>query len=182
MNKLVYAAAGGIAVAAVAVFFLLGPGVNLPGSSSGEQKPQMKVSPPAIALKSITANKTGDDTASMLVTFSVKNANPTTLVLEAIHYDVSVDNVQMATGDWGSTGEGFVTGSDQLTVLVSGTTVTLKDPHATVFKRSTENAKAWDDMVSGHATFALSGTSAYRLTAANLETTAQEQTFNLTYP
>jgi hypothetical protein len=180
VNKLIYAAAGGIAVAAVAVFFLLGPGVKPPGT--GDQKPQVTVSPPAITLKNVTAVKTSDDSASMLVTFSVKNTNPTTLVLEAIHYDVSVDNVRLATGDWGGTGEGFVTGSDQLTVLVSGTTVNLKDSHATVLKRSTENAKAWDDMVSGHASFAFSGTTAYRLTAANLETTAQEQTFNLTYP
>lgn len=180
VNKLIYAAAGGIAVAAVAVFFLLGSGIKPPATS--EQKPQVTVSPPAITLKNVTAVKTSDDSASLFVTFSVKNTNPTTLVLEAIHYDISVDNVRLATGDWGSTGEGFVTGSDQLTVLVSGTTVNLKDSHATVLKRSTENTKAWDDMVSGHATFALSGTTAYRLTASNLETTAQEQTFNLTYP
>lgn len=184
MNKLIYAAAGGIAAVAIAIFFLLGPGIKLPGS--GEQRPQFTVMPPEISVKNVTAGRVAgsDDMAEMQVIFSVKNPNPTTLVLETIHYDVSVNNVQTAVGDWGGTGEGFVTGSDQLTVIVSGTTVALKDSDPTVFKRSGQNAEAWDAMVaeSPKPTFAISGTYSYRLTAANLETTAQEHDFSLTFP
>lgn len=180
MNKIIYAAAGGIAAAAIAIFFLLGPGIKLPGA--GEQRPQFTVMPPDVSVRNVTVSKVGDDTAAMKVTFSVKNPNPTTLVLETIHYNVAVNNVQLAIGDWGGTGEGFVTGSDQLTVIVSGTTVPLKDSDPTVFKRTAQNAAAWDEMVSGNAKFAISGTYSYRLTAANLETTAQEREFGVTFP
>lgn len=182
VNKLIYAAAGGIVAVAVAIFFLLGPGLKLP--SSGEQRPQFTVVPPDIAVKDVNATKVAgsDDSAAMKVTFSVKNPNPTTLVLETIHYNVFLNNVQLAVGDWGGTGDGFVTGSDQLTVIVSGTTVALKDSDPTVFKRSNQNAEAWDAMVSEGAAFAINGTYSYRLTAANLETTAQERDFNLTFP
>lgn len=180
VNKIIYAAAGGIAAAAIAIFFLLGPGIKLPGTS--EQRPQLTVMPPDISIKNVTATKVSDNTASMNVTFSVKNPNPTTLILETIHYNIAVNNVQVAVGDWGGTGEGFVTGSDQLTVIVSGTTVSLKDSNPTVFKRTAQNADAWDEMVSRGAKFAISGTYAYRLTAANLETTAQEHDFSVTFP
>lgn len=180
MNKIIYAAAGGIAAAAIAVFFLLGPGIKLPGA--GEQRPQFTVMPPDVSVRNVTVSKVGDDAAGMNVTFSVKNPNPTTLVLETIHYNVAVNNVQLAIGDWGGTGEGFVTGSDQLTVIVSGTTVPLKDTDPTVFKRTAQNAEAWDEMVSGNAKFAVTGTYSYRLTAANLETTAQEHEFSVTFP
>ena len=182
MNKIIYAAAGGIVAAAIAVFFLLGPGIKLPGA--GEQRPQFTVMPPEISVKDVKAQRAlgSDNSAIMNVTFLVKNPNPTTLVLETIHYDVAVNNVQMAVGDWGGTGEGFVTGSDQLTVIVSGTTVSLKDKDPTVFKRTAQNAAAWDEMVSGNAKFAISGTYSYRLTAANLETTAQEHEFGVTFP
>jgi hypothetical protein len=182
VNKIIYAAAGGIAAAAIAIFFLLGPGIKLPGS--GEQRPQFTVMTPEISLKNVTAARIEgtDDAARMSVVFAVKNPNPTTLVLETIHYDVSVDNVRVAVGDWGGSGEGFVTGSDQLTVIVSGTTVSLKDTDATVFKRTTQNAQMWDEMVSGDAKFSVTGTYSYRLTAANLETTAQEHEFSVTFP
>ena len=180
MNKIIYGAAGGIAAAAIAVFFLLGPGIKLPGA--GEQRPQFTVMPPDISVRNVTVSKVSDDVASMKVTFSVKNPNPTTLVLETIHYNVAVNKVQLAIGDWGGSGEGFVTGSDQLTIIVSGTTVPLKDPNPTVFKRTTQNAAAWDEMVSGNAKFAITGTYSYRLTAANLETTAQEHEFSVTFP
>jgi hypothetical protein len=186
VNKIIYVAAavaGGIAAAAIAVFFLLGPGIKLPGGP-GEQRPQFTVMAPEISLKNVTASKVegSEDTARMSVIFAVKNPNPTTVVLETIHYDVSVNNVQMAVGDWGGSGEGFVTGSDQLTVIVSGTTVSLKDSDATVFKRTVQNAQAWDEMVSGNAKFSVTGTYSYRLTAANLETTAQEHEFSVTFP
>jgi hypothetical protein len=179
VNKLVYAAAGGIAVVAVAVFFLLGSGPVFPAGN--QDRPQVTVLPPAVLIKDVNATRTGDDTARMLVAFTVKNPNNGTLVLESIHYDVAVDGEQMAIGDWGGVGEGLVAGSDRLTVIVSGTTVTIRDPDATVEERKSSNSEAWDKMVSGDASFVVSGTYAYRVTAA-LNTIAEEKDFSLTFP
>jgi hypothetical protein len=68
-----------------------------------------------------------------------------------------------------------------LTVIVSGTTVTIRDPDATVEERKSSNSEAWDKMVSGDASFVVSGTYAYRVTAA-LNTIAEEKDFSLTFP
>jgi hypothetical protein len=179
VNKLVFIAAGGIAAAAIAVFFLLGSGPIFPAGN--QDRPELTVLPPALAIKEVVANRTGDDTARMLVAFTVENPNSGTLVLESIHYDVLVDGEQMAIGDWGGVGEGLVAGSDRLTVIVAGTTVTIRDPDATVEERKSNNAEAWDKMVSGDASFVVTGTYAYRLTAA-LNTVADEKEFSLTFP
>lgn len=198
-NRLIYAAAGGIAVAAVAVFFLLaggfGDGSNNGGPTSGpsggnggqqqQQQGQPQVLPPALALKEVkvTPAEEGDEGVdpSMLVTFTVGNPNSATLVLESIHYDVFVDNERVAVGDWGGTGEGFVAGSDRLTVIVAGTTVTIRDADPTIIKKSSNSAGAFDKILAEDAQFTVSGTYAYRLTAA-LNTIAEEKEFSLTYP
>jgi hypothetical protein len=209
-NRLIYAAAAGIAVAAVAVFFLLagggggGRGIGIPalgpsgstgaggeGGGQGQQQQQQgqaQVLPPVIALKEIkvtppaagSGGSGGNASPSMTVAFTVKNPNSATLVLESIHYDVYVDKERVAVGDWGGTSEGFVAGSDKLTVIVSGTSVTIKDPSPTIIKNS-GNAEARDRMLAGNASFTVSGTYAYRLTAA-LNTVAEEKDFSLTYP
>lgn len=200
-NRLIYAAAGGIAVAAVAVFFLLaggfGGGGNSPasgpsGDNGGQQQQQQgqpQVLPPALALKEVkvTPAEEGDEDGdpSMLVTFTVGNPNSATLVLESIHYDVFVDNERVAVGDWGGTGEGFVAGSDRLTVIVAGTTVTIRDADPTIIKKSSNsssgNAGVFDRLLAEDAQFTVSGTYAYRLTAA-LNTIAEEKEFSLAYP
>lgn len=206
-NRLIYAAAGGIAVAAVAVFFLLaggGRGIGIPalgpsgsagvgsgagGGGGGGQgaAQQQQVLTPVIAIKEIkvtppAAGSEGSSNASpsMTVAFTVKNPNSATLVLESIHYDVYADKERVAVGDWGGTSEGFVAGSDKLTVIVAGTTVTIRDPNPTIIKDSS-NAGARDKMLAGNTSFTVRGTYAYRLTAA-LNTIAEEKDFSLTYP
>lgn len=166
-------------MAAVAIFFMLGSGPVFPAGS--QDRPQVTILPPAVAIKDMNATRTGEDMAKMLIAFTVMNPNSGTLVLESIHYDVTVDGEQMAIGDLGGVGEGLVAGSDRLIVIVSGSTVTIRDSDATVTERNSSNSGAWDRMVSGDASFVVSGTYAYRVTAA-LNTIAEEKDFSLTFP
>lgn len=178
VNKLVYIAAGGIAVAAVAVFFLLGSGPILP--TGGQDRPQTSLLPPVLALKEVSATRIDDNTARMRVVFTVQNPNMGTLVLDSIQYNVLVDGEQMAVGNLG-TGQGLTPSSATQTVIVSGTSITMRDEDLTVEERRSSNSEAWDKMVSGDASFVVSGTSAYSLTAA-LTSNSGENEFSLTFP
>lgn len=177
MNKFVYAAAGGIAVAAVAVFFLLGPGLALPGS---QEQPEVQVLPPVVSVTDVTVTSVEDDEAQLQVRFSVNNPNPRSMYIEAVQYDLFINNKQMTQGQWGDIADGFVVGSTGLLIVSQGSSVI--PPVTTTVERNSEVEQEWDSMVDGSATYAITGTSAYRLTQANLETTVQEEMFNVTFP
>lgn len=179
LNKMVYAAAGGIAAAAVAIFFLMGQGpIALPGSQQGA--PQPSVVPPVVAVKDISVSQVDGKNAKVKVTFTVKNPNKTTVILETIHYEIHVDNVRMTIGDIGQSPEGFLASQSDVFTIISERTLTVKDEQTAV--RTGVAADAWDRMVEGNASYTVTGTYLYRLTLPNLQTTAGEQDFSLTFP
>ena len=133
-----------------------------------------------MAIRDVSVTSEGD-VAQVRITFAVNNPNQRPLILEAIQYDLSVNDRHITFGQWGGIPEGFVTGSDTLTVIVSGSTVNLR-PEASIVPRTNQIASEWDAMVDGTATYTIGGTYAYRLTVADLQTTAEELPFELTYP
>jgi hypothetical protein len=196
-TKAIYAAGGGIAVAAVIVFFVLGannnsqlPGIsnsnnnnqgaNSTGGASGSSSNAPNIMPPVINVKDIAVKKAGDSHANVQVTFTVKNPNNTTMILETIHYNVNVDGLRMTIGDVGQSAQGFLDSQSNLFPIVSGSTLTAKDTQTV--ERNSAIAGAWDKMVAGNTTFTVDGTYSYRLTAANLQTTAEDRDFSLTFP
>lgn len=177
VNKFVYAAAGGIAVVAVAIFFLLGPGFSLPGP---QERPEVQVFPPVVTVSDVAVAGVEGDTAQVAVKFSVSNPNQRSIYMEAVQYDLYVNNKQVATGQWGDIADAFLVGSEGIIIVAQGSS-----PIPTVKSTSERNnqiAAEWDSMVDGSATYTITGTSAYRLTQANLETSAREDTFTLTFP
>lgn len=177
MNKIVYAG-GVIAAAAVAIFLLAGQ-IAPPGVQQGAPR-QETIATPVVAIKDISVNRVDDRNASVEVTFTVKNPNRTTVILETIHYEVHVDNVRMTIGDVGQSPEGFLASQSSVFTIIANRTLTVSDEQTAV--RTGASAGAWDRMVEGSASYAVSGTYLYRITAANLETTAGEQDFTLTFP
>jgi hypothetical protein len=175
--KILYAAGGGIAAAAVAVFFLMGS-INFRPQSQGEVE---QVMDPELAIKSIEASPANDGkSADLKIAFDLRNPNKTTLILETIHYSIYVDDFRMTIGDIGTSPEGFLAGQPDVYTIVSGSTVTLRDTQEA--ERNELNAESWDEMVAGGAEYRIEGSYVYRVTGASLQTTAGERDFVLTFP
>lgn len=176
--KILYAAGGGIAAAAIAVFFLMGA-INFRPPSQGEAETE-QVLDPQLTVKNITVSKTNDRSADLKIAFDLRNPNKTTMILETIHYSIYVDDFRMTIGDVGTSPEGFLAGQPDVYTIVSGSTVTLRDTQQAA--RNELNAESWDKMIAGDAEYRIEGSYVYRVTGASLQTTAGERDFALTFP
>jgi hypothetical protein len=177
--KAIYAAGGGIAAAAIAIFFILGSGsLRLPGLQ--ENAASVQPANLQIVLKDITVQKKDDRNANVQVVFTAHNPNRSTAVLETIHYTVSVGEFQMTSGDIGVSPEGFLTGQPDTFPIVSNSTVTLRDTQ--VAERNNLVASSWDSMIEGTAKYIVDGEYSYRLTGANFQTSYNTEDFTVTFP
>jgi hypothetical protein len=179
-TKAIYAAGGGIAVAAIAVFFILGPGFGSPGQQPDNTQARPQVITPVLAIKNITATEGPDETAQVKITFTIENPNTTTVLLENIHYNINVDGKRMTIGDVGESPEGFLASQRGTFTIIAGDILPLSDTQTV--ERNSAIAAEWDRMVAGDATFTVDGTYFYRLTTGNLDTSTGEQSFTLTFP
>jgi hypothetical protein len=181
-TKVIYAAAGGIAAAAIVIFFIMGMGnFRFPGSSDNTPgAAQTQQADLQLGLKDIVVNKTDDENANVQVVFDVHNPNRSTALLETVHYTLHVGQYQMTTGDIGVSPEGFVAGQESTFPIVGNTTVTLKDTQ--VAARNNLTASSWDSMVDGTAQYRVEGSYSYRVTGSNFQTSYYEKEFTLTFP
>lgn len=178
---------------AIVIYFVLGtnlssgpfpvpPGAGTNGSSSGATNSTARsgIIQPVINVKDVNVTR-GDDThANVRVTFTVKNPNTTTVILETIHYTTNVGGERMTIGDVGQSAQGFLDSQSNLFPIVAGSTLTAKDTQTV--ERTGAIATTWDRMVAGNANFTIEGTYSYRITAANLQTTVADKDFTLTFP
>ena len=187
-TKIIYAAAGGIAAAAIAIFFIMGMGgFRFPGSSDNSNNnnntpgaAQTQQADLQLGLKDIIAEKVDEKNATVQVVFEVHNPNISTAVLETIHYLLYVGQFQMTIGDIGVSPEGFVYGQENIFPIVGNSTVALKDTQ--VAARNNLTASSWDSMVNGSAQYRVEGSYSYRLTGSNFQTSYYEKGFTLTFP
>jgi hypothetical protein len=178
--KALYAAGGGIAAAAIAIFFIMGPGnIRLPGMVVGNQTSQQLQLEPELSITNITATRIDNASATVRVTFDMYNPNQSPLLLEALQYTLTVGGFHMTVGDIGGSPEGFVASSADLTQIQSKSSVPLTDIQ--IVTRNNLNADSWDSMVKGTAHYQVEGFYSYR-TNAMLETTTGEKDFTLTFP
>jgi hypothetical protein len=178
--KAIYIAAGGIAAAAIALFFLMGSGnFGLPIGQQGNQTLQQVLSEPQLSVRNITVTSTGNESASVLVELVMHNPNSHQLQLEILDYDLNVAELRMTGGIIGGIPEGMVASSADLTPLPAENSVVLRNTQ--VVTRSNLNADSWDRMVAGTAEYEVTGFYQYRSTV-RLETTAGENEFTLMFP
>jgi hypothetical protein len=177
--KAIYAAGGGIAAVAIAIFFILGAGnLRLPG---GQDATPVQLADLQIALKDVIVQKQDDRNANVEVVFTAYNPNRNTAVLETIHYTVRVGQFQMISSDIGVSPEGFLAGQPDTFPIVSNSTITLRDTQVAV--RNNLTASSWDSMVDGTAQYRIDGAYTYRLTGSNFQTSyVENKEFTLTFP
>ncbi len=178
--KAIYLVGGGIAAAAVAIFFLLGPGnFALPGQNS-QPGNQTQVQDVQVSVKEILAEKTDDRNADVRITFDAYNPNRNTAILETIHYTIYVGRLRMTTGDIGVSPEGFIASQEGIFPIIANTSISLRDTKAVV--RNNVTAASWDSMVEGTATYRIEGTYFFKLTGSGFQFSAGERDFIMTYP
>ena len=181
-TKVIYVAAGCIAAAAIAVFFIMGKG-NFRPLGNNEALPsesQTQIADLQLGLQDIVVEATDEENATVQVVFDVHNPNRSTAILEMIHYTLNVGQYQMTTGDIGISPEGFVSGQGDIFPIVGNSTVTLKDTKVAV--RNNLTASSWDSMVDGTGQYRVEGSYSYRLTGSNFQTSYFEKEFALTFP
>ena len=179
--KAIYVVAGGIAAAAIAIFFIMGIGNFGPfGNSANSGTSQTQIADLQLGLTDIVVEKTDEENATVQVVFDIHNPNRSTAILETIHYTLDVGQYQMTTGDIGITPEGFVSGQEDIFPIIGSSTVTLKDTKVAV--RNNLTASSWDSMVDGTGQYRVEGSYTYRLTSSNFQTSYYEKGFALTFP
>ncbi len=178
--KALYAAGGGIAAAAIAIFFLVGPGnIRPPGFGPGNENNQTAPAELQVSIKNIIVEKLDEKNASVRIEFDAFNPNKSPILFETVHYTIYVGNSRMTSGDIGAAPEGFVASSGDLTLVPSESSITLKNSQVAI--RNNLTGSNWDKMVQGDAEFEIEGTYSYRLTT-RLETTGIDREFALTFP
>jgi hypothetical protein len=179
-TKAIYAAGGGIAVVAIAIFFLLGSGPKLPfpsNQSTVSETPKNLT----LSIKDVAVTKLDDGRARVQVIFNAYNPNRGTAILETIQYSVYVGQFRMVVGDIGESPEGMVSSQAGSFTIVGNSTITLSQSPAPIAVRNNLTASAWDSMLTDDAKFRVEGSYSSR-TIARLEQTANINDFNMTFP
>src|SRR5829696_5720763 len=176
-TKAIYAAGAGIAALAVAIFLIMSTGIFSNNNSSGQgfnQGALMNIE----AIKNVAANETADRIAEIQVAFDAYNPNMGTVILEAIGYNVFVDNMRIVSGDIGEKPEGFVASQEGIYPIIGNGTVTLKDVQTV--ERNDMNAVIWDKLVDGSASYIINGTYSYKQTSS-FQATGGDKEFQLAF-
>lgn len=180
-TKAIYAAGGGIAAVAVAIFLIMSTGIFSNNNSSGQgfnQGALMNVEAIKLSIKNVAANETADRIAEIQVAFDAYNPNMGTVILEAIGYNVFVDNMRIVSGDIGEKPEGFVASQEGIYPIIGNGTVTLKDVQTV--ERNDMNAAIWDKLVDGSASYIINGTYSYKQTSS-FQATGGDKEFQLAF-
>jgi hypothetical protein len=181
-KKAMYAAGGGIAAVAVAIFLIMNTGIFNNTNFIGQgfnQGALMNIKAIGLSVNNLAANQTADNIAEIQVVFDAYNPNMGTVILEAIQYNVFVDNMRVISGDIGEKPEGFVASQEGIYPIIGNGTVTLKDVQTV--ERNDLNAAIWDKIVDGRANYIINGTYSYKQTSS-FQATGGDMEFNLTFP
>jgi hypothetical protein len=181
-TKAIYAAGGGIAALAVAIFLILNTGIFTNTKYSGQgfnQGALMNIEPIKLSVNNVSANQTADNIAKIQVVFDAYNPNMGTVILEAIRYNVFVENMRVISGDIGEKPEGFVASQEGIYPIIGNGTITLKD--AQIVERNNMNGIIWNKVVDGSASYVINGTYSYKQTSS-FQATGGDMEFKLTFP
>lgn len=181
--KAIYAAGGASAAVAIAIFLVISSGIfssgNFHGQGGFNQDALKDTQPIKLSIKNISGKQIGNKTANIQVVFDAYNPNRGTVILEAISYNVFVNNIRLISGDIGAKLEGFVASQEGVFPVIGNSTVTLKDTQ--ILHRNNLIADSWGKVVDGKANYVVNGTYSYKQTSS-IQATVEDRAFRLTYP
>jgi len=181
--KLVYIAVGIVAAGAVAaiVFMFVGNifSANILRGQGLNQGALTEAASPQLSLKDITVSQQNNKTADIEIVFDAHNPNKSTIILEAIQYNILVNGSRIVSGDIGAKPEGFVASQEGIYPIIGNGSIILKDKQSSV--RSSSIADTWDSIVAGKARYLVSGTFSYKQTSS-LQSSSGDKNFELSFP
>jgi LEA14-like dessication related protein len=117
-RKAIYAL--GIGITAAAVIILVVARVTAPSDTSSTREGRVDSLESLnnfegidIAIKNVTAERDRDNEVNIQIQFRAFNPNKSTVILEAITYNVFANNTRIVSGDIGEKLEGFVASQSQ---------------------------------------------------------------------
>src|SRR5918994_132129 len=182
-RKAVYALAIGIAIAAVVILVMAR--VTSPSGTSSVREEQPADSPEGndfagidISVENVTAERNQDNETNVQVQFRAFNPNKSTVILEAITYNVFANNTRIVSGDIGEKLEGFVASQESVFPIIANGTITLKDSHH--LPQGELAAKNLEEMLNGQARYTINGTYSYKQTSS-IQAIGADRDFELTF-
>jgi hypothetical protein len=183
-RKAIYALAIGIAIAAVVVLIM--PRVTSPSGTSSIREEQPVDSPESddfeginISIENITAERDRENETNFQIQFDAFNPNKSTVILEAITYNVFANNTRIVSGDIGEKLEGFVASQESVFPIIANGTITLKDSHN--LPREELTAKNLEEILNGQPRYIVNGTYSYKQTSS-IQAIGADRDFELTFP
>jgi hypothetical protein len=182
-RKAIYSLAIGIAIAAVVILII--PRVTSPSSPSSIKEEQPIDSPDNndfgginISIENITAERNRENETNFQVQFGAFNPNKSTVILEAITYNVFANNTRIVSGDIGEKLEGFVASQESVFPIIANGTITLKDSHN--LPREELAAKNLEEILNGQPQYTVNGTYSYKQTSS-IQAIGADRDFELTF-
>jgi hypothetical protein len=178
-KKAVYAAGGGLAAFAIAVYVIFGTGMFGGVQSGSNQSVSNMTLPITLSIKEVAPTQITNRTATIEVAFDAHNPNQGTAILEAIQYDILVDGKRIASGSIGNRLEGFLASSADIYPVIGGGSVTLKDKQ--IVEKINSTPDAWTKIKEGKATYVVTGTYSFK-ELSGLQANSGDRDFKFVFP
>ena len=180
-RKAIYALGAGITVVAVVIVIITS--LSTPGSNIQEQQTDIQDSLNSpevinISVENVTAERDQENGTNFQVQFRASNPNKSTVILEAITYNVYTDNERIVSGDIGEKLEGFVASQESVFPIISNGTINLKDSH--LLQPNDLPLTDLNKILNGTAGYTINGTYSYKQTSS-IEATGADRDFEFTF-
>src|SRR5215217_2116476 len=164
-RKAIYAL--GIGITAAAVIILVVARVTAPSDTSSTREGRVDSLESLnnfegidIAIKNVTAEQDRDNEVNIQIQFRAFNPNKSTVILEAITYNVFANNTRIVSGDIGEKLEGFVASQESVFPIIANSSITLKDSHN--LQPSEFLSADLKEILNGKAHYTINGTYSYK--------------------
>lgn len=176
----------GIGIAAVAVVILVIVRITTPSDTTptGEEQPtdsQDALNNPEgvdVSIENVSAERDQDNGINIQIQFRASNPNKSTVILEAITYNVFTNNSRIVSGDIGEKLEGFVASQESVFPIIANSTITLKDSHRLLPNELAPNNLT--EILDGKAHYIINGTYSYKQTSS-IQAIGADRDFELTF-
>lgn len=182
-KKAMYALGIGIAAVAVVIFIILR--ITTPSdTTSTEVQPtdnQNALDNPQgvdVSIENVSAERDQDNGINIQIQFRAFNPNESTVILEAITYNLFTNNSRIVSGDIGEKLEGFVASQESVFPIIPNSTITLKDSHRLLPNELAPNNLT--EILDGKAHYIINGTYSYKQTSS-IQAIGADRDFELTF-